>query len=460
MTDSRADIKAMLRSYLADAEATYLDAVATNTLDEAVHDRLVDDVRRVCEEMVADGNFEHVGIIRKPNTMGEQGYRLADPDGALAAEGYSSIPNTAREIAEMVFPLAFRPRPRHYGRWEDAMIEQLRLHEFISSHGGREYMKGFEAGMNEKHPVSKQVPDGLLHAIQEETLHAAEPVYVGADVCELIDAARGSFQIESVLPSDPFVPAGFCLLATPIMLHDVPGTNEEMVPVRAISWMSIHSEDLSVGSFWISFYARMDEVPNPRANELAKDWVGHPIFIAHMFQWQWGERPLGERLDIIAIPGEDPDAAHARATEQGQLVQNAVAAGPAVRAGQATRSTGPAPRGAAQDEAQPRRRDRRAAAPPVLRRRLRPERSSPHGLVPRARLLGHPAHPPGRQAGVGQATCKRKRTLQGDDSCVGISSLRQRLLAGIARKTVQGPPNACWAWLGEEAAERTSAIPR
>ena len=73
-----------------------------------------------------------------------------------------------------------------------------------------------------------------------------------------------------------------------------------------------------IGSFWISFYARVDEVPN-RAAPI--DWVGYPLFIAHMFQWTWGEKPLGERLAITAMPDEDPDAAQARALEQGQLVQ-------------------------------------------------------------------------------------------------------------------------------------------
>ena len=318
LTDSRTDIKAMIRSYMAEAEATYLDAVATNTLDEAVRNRLIEDVRTACERLVADGQFERVGLIRREGEMAEPSYRLRDDDGALAAEGYVSVPNNVVQVAATVFPLVFRPPLHHYGRWEDAMIEQLRLYEFISSYRGHEYMHGFEVGMNDKHPPSNQVPDGLLHQIQQDTLEMAEPVYVGADVCELIDHARDSFEVESVLPSDPFVPAGFCLLATPLMLHDIPGSENEMVPVRAISWMSAHSEDLSMGAFWISFYARMDEVPKYPAPQ---DWVGYPIFVAHMFQWQWGTKPLAERLEVIALEGEDMDAAHARATEQAQMVQ-------------------------------------------------------------------------------------------------------------------------------------------
>ena len=52
-----------------------------------------------------------------------------------------------------------------------------------------------------------------------------------------------------------------------------------------------------------------------------QDWVGYPIFVAHMFQWQWGTKPLADRLEVIALDGEDMDAAHARATEQAQIVQ-------------------------------------------------------------------------------------------------------------------------------------------
>jgi hypothetical protein len=318
LTDSRADIKGMIRSYMAPAEAKYLMYAEANQLDTAVRADLIADVETACQQLVTDGKFERFGVIARRGETAVPGYRVADSDGELKGQGLTSVPMTAEDIARTIFPKAFRPPVRVYSRWEDAMIEQIRMYEFIASDGGRRYMAGFQASMNDKHPPAAQVPDGLLHALQLTTLASAEPVYVASEVCDLIDHARDSFQLETVRASDAFVPAGYCLLATPLVLHDIPGANEELVPVRAIAWTAVHSEDYSQGAFWISFYANIDEVPG---HVPAKDWVGYPIFLAHMFQWQWNDKPVSDRLETIAVAGEDPDQAKARATEQGQLVQ-------------------------------------------------------------------------------------------------------------------------------------------
>src|SRR6185503_18607236 len=87
-----------------------------------------------------------------------------------------------------------------YGRWEDAMVEQLRLHEWTNSEEGQNYLAYFEADMQRKHKVHERMPPGYIIATQNAVLSEAEPIYVSDDICELVDRARETFEPEAVLP--------------------------------------------------------------------------------------------------------------------------------------------------------------------------------------------------------------------------------------------------------------------
>src|SRR4051794_16808804 len=153
-----------------------------------------------------------------------------------------------------------------YGRWQDAMISQTRIAEWYHTQDGERYLHGFMEDMNSKHRNAAQLDPKLLAAIQFHTIMNAEPTYVSYNAVELIDNARQTFEPEAVMPSDPFVPSGFALLAKPLMIWDAPVTETSpwrspsgLIPIRAVGWMSIHSEDLEQGTFWISFYTLVDD---------------------------------------------------------------------------------------------------------------------------------------------------------------------------------------------------------
>jgi hypothetical protein len=154
---------------------------------------------------------------------------------------------------------------------------------------------------------------------------------VSPDVIDLVDHARETFQPETLLPSDPFTPCGFALFPRPVMLDDAPVTEKNpfrspggFIPVRAISWMALHNEDLSAGCFWISFYSHMDDDEEQQRAHATSDQVSWlrsiaPMSLGHTWQWQWGVDPRGMAAQLIQ--GEDPERSQKRAHEQASFVQ-------------------------------------------------------------------------------------------------------------------------------------------
>jgi len=218
-----------------------------------------------------------------------------------------------------------------YGRWEDAMVEQLRLHEWTNSEEGQNYLAYFEADMQRKHKVHERMPPGYIIATQNAVLSEAEPIYVSDDICELVDRARETFEPEAVLPGDPFVPAGFALLARPITLKDAPWDEDHpmratdgTIPVRAISWIAVHNEDLSAGCFWITYYTSAwdEDVTRWGSQELLDRMRREQaLSMCHTFQWTWGENPWTDISRISVLRDDVEEEVLARAKDQVRLIQ-------------------------------------------------------------------------------------------------------------------------------------------
>lgn len=219
-----------------------------------------------------------------------------------------------------------------YSRWEDAMVEQVRLLDFTTSETGRRFLHFFEQDMQRRHKPEAHRPDGFLQALQHETLRRADPTYVSGDVCDLIDHARETFEPEPVLPSDPWTPNGFVLLPRAIPLDDAPRSEarpfrsaDGKVHVRAISWLAIHAEDLSLGTFWISYYAHSDD--DLAAGRFTPDEIramrndGMNMSLIHTFQWTWGENPWIDPSKLSAMEDEPPEVTAERGKQQAVLAQ-------------------------------------------------------------------------------------------------------------------------------------------
>ena len=230
---------------------------------------------------------------------------------------------------------------RGYSRWEDAMISQQRILEWYRSEMGLRYLVAFMDDMNAKHTPNARVETKLLAAIQVKTLLEAEPVWVAPEAIELVDHARTSFEPEPLVASDPFVPNGFALFSEPLIMHDAPQTEKNWgrsptgeFPVRALAWMAVHSEDLSMGCFWLSLYVDIDDelALNPTDNRWVEsgyfggmrdedlDYMRRvmPLSLVHQYQWSWGKRGW-ENPNVTE--DEDRQQSLMRAREQAQLPQ-------------------------------------------------------------------------------------------------------------------------------------------
>jgi hypothetical protein len=215
--------------------------------------------------------------------------------------------------------------PRHYARWEDAMVAQARLREFTESQLGVAYLGAFQENLNAQHPPRARLPEGFLRECQLTMLSEAEPIYVSHQMTELVDRAREDWRLERVHPSHPWCPSGFALLARPIDLHDqADGMRDGIMPVRAIGWLSVHNEDWTQGAFWISYYNHLeDELDWQSMSEQDCQTLMRmhgPLVLGHTFQQTWGQDPI-EGAQAIRVESEDPRDTERRATEQGQLIQ-------------------------------------------------------------------------------------------------------------------------------------------
>jgi hypothetical protein len=215
-----------------------------------------------------------------------------------------------------------------YSRYEDAMIEKLRIHEWYNSQNGILLLRDFFEDLNARHVAEERLGvEGLIY-LQQQMVKIADPIYVGDEILEIVDRARWTFEPEALLPGDPFTPCGFALFPRPLYLDDAPdGTYNgkpvayrEEVPVRAIGWLAMHDETLERGCFWISFFSHIDDTKKfiePEKYEFFRRYA--PLSLVHQWQWTWGNNPM--EVQAIESPGEEPGVGAQRARMQAALVQ-------------------------------------------------------------------------------------------------------------------------------------------
>ena len=229
-----------------------------------------------------------------------------------------------------------------YSRYEDAMIAQQQQLRWLTSDDGLRYLQFFFGDMDRQHKPEHRRDPRALSAIQLRTLMEAEPIYASAEACEMVSHAKETFEPERALPGDPFTPFGFALLGQPIVIDDAPWHPAEpgrslsgLLPIRALSWASVHNEDWSQGCFWISFYIDVDDeeamAAASREHEHYEAWMknrehlrGLPsLMLGHQFQWTWGDTPWTEpdRLEIAATRYEPVEDVIRRSKAQSRMVQ-------------------------------------------------------------------------------------------------------------------------------------------
>lgn len=128
--------------------------------------------------------------------------------------------------------------PTRFARpaWHDAYDAQMALFRWYRTTAGMEWLKGlYHAQANELTLTPKMIRSlaGLFDAEQAGKLIDLDPFYVSAEMCELVEAARDSFEPEPLLMSDLLTPRGFLWYEQPITIHSKQG---HALHIRAFSW--------------------------------------------------------------------------------------------------------------------------------------------------------------------------------------------------------------------------------
>ena len=117
--------------------------------------------------------------------------------------------------------------------WQEAYDAQMGLWRWYRTPRSHEWLTGlFRDGMKsvpeQNRPAMATMYDAELGRIID-----CDPIYVSADMCELVDVARQDFQPEPLIESDLPTPRGFVYLAKPVGIFDRLGYE---VQVRALAW--------------------------------------------------------------------------------------------------------------------------------------------------------------------------------------------------------------------------------
>jgi hypothetical protein len=134
---------------------------------------------------------------------------------------------------------------RHTEGWDTALDAQTDLIKSFHTNAGREYTNGFigslaSAGMFDSRTGELAPPDPAYaefivgHA--QSLLPECEPIYVSADLTELIDIAADTFKPEPLVPTDLLTPSGFAYFSRPLFVRD---RRELEMPFRAVQWNPI-----------------------------------------------------------------------------------------------------------------------------------------------------------------------------------------------------------------------------
>ena len=217
-----------------------------------------------------------------------------------------------------------------FARYEDALIAKMRIHEWYGSRDGEAYLRNVLQSLNDKHdPKERLNTDGLVY-LQRQMIKNSDPIYVSMDVTDVVDYARWTFEPEALLPGDPFVPCGFALFPRALLIDDAPvgptrpNNYVEGIPIRAMAWNSMHTEDLSQGCFWIAYYVHIDDEKLAGGGFSDPDQIKYfrryaPLTIAHQWQWSWGRVP--SENSALVYDGETQEEGDNRARQQAALAQ-------------------------------------------------------------------------------------------------------------------------------------------
>ena len=132
--------------------------------------------------------------------------------------------------------------PQRRQSWQDVVDTQARLAAWLKTAHGRGWLK--QSYETERNGMPLRSHEFLADVYRSEPnrVRDADPIFVSAEMCALVDAAMGSFQPEMLMPYDLLTPCGFILYEQPF---DVPDRFDRPVTVAGFSWQPCLSTAMS-----------------------------------------------------------------------------------------------------------------------------------------------------------------------------------------------------------------------
>lgn len=131
--------------------------------------------------------------------------------------------------------------PTRRPTWHDAYDAQMALWRWYRTPGGQRWLsEDYAANARGLPPETQQLLDELYASEAGDRLLMCDPIFVSAEMCEVIDAAKDSFELEPLLESDVVTPRGFMLYETPF---DVPDRFDNPTTIKAVSWTRTFAVD-------------------------------------------------------------------------------------------------------------------------------------------------------------------------------------------------------------------------
>lgn len=163
--------------------------------------------------------------------------------------------------------------------WQDAYDAQMGLWRWERSYDGRLFQTAhFDSNSKDLHENTQKMLAALYRAEQDK-LRDADPIFVSTEMCEVIEAARWSFEPEPLYPTDFITSHGFLYFERPFHVHN---RFDEPTNIAAASWsptvaLREHAEWPSegVGKEILDFVREMGGVPMDKSafpEEDARQW--------------------------------------------------------------------------------------------------------------------------------------------------------------------------------------------
>lgn len=131
--------------------------------------------------------------------------------------------------------------PARRGTWHDAYDAQMELWRWYRTVPGMQHIAASSRAVRSQ--VVFEQTKATLEQLHEAELHRLldlDPIFVSAEMCEVITAAAETFQPEPLLETDLITPRGFMYLESPFMVYD---RWDRPACLRAFSWTRMYASD-------------------------------------------------------------------------------------------------------------------------------------------------------------------------------------------------------------------------